>query len=60
MKVYSYRVISEKDKDRWVHIIKGKTLVIMKNGIELSFNDDEIMEILKVLGINNEDFRRGY
>lgn len=56
MKVYSTKPLI----DEWSHKIEGITLHIEKDGVSMSFNDDEVMEILAAVGMASRDFRNGY
>lgn len=42
------------------HIIEGKELHISKGNKTIILNDDEIIQVLKTLGIATKDFLKGY
>jgi len=49
-----------KENGGFKHIIKNKNLYIFKDGVSVMLTDDEIMEMLKALGVATKDFRKGY
>lgn len=42
------------------HIIEDKTLYITKDGVTMKLIDDEVMQVLKAIGIDTSYFRRGF
>lgn len=50
----------DKNNGGYKHIIEDKTLYITKDGITMKLTDDEVMQVLKALGIATADFRSGF
>jgi hypothetical protein len=58
-KAWSSQTVDSKNGG-YKHIIQDKTLYLEKNGIKMELNDDEVMQMLKALGIATSDFQRGF
>lgn len=50
----------DKKNGGYKHIIEDKTLYITKDGVTMKLIDDEVMQVLKALGIATADFRSGF
>ena len=50
----------DKNNGGYKHIIEDKTLYITKDGVTMKLTDDEVMQVLKALGIATADFRSGF
>lgn len=51
--VYSYKTV-DSSKPTYEHVIENSTLVITKNGITLTLNDDEIIQVVNAIGLGGD------